>query len=135
MLFLLAVLAGGKLYSQGCAPETTGDGVNIFGFLQSQYQMNFQDPTKHSFSFERARIGTTGKIPYDFSYYVVLELSPFISNNPYLLDAYVSYEVQMGKTVSWFFQNPFWARNQYALQWFDHFLPLNSNATNGGSVS
>lgn len=92
LLFLLAVLAGGKLYSQGCAPETTGDGVNLFGFLQSQYQMNFQDPTKHSFSFERARIGTTGKIPYDFSYYVVLELSPFISNNPYLLDAYISYE-------------------------------------------
>ena len=91
-IFLLLSMAGGKLYSQGCAPEATGDGVNLFGFLQSQYQIDFQDPTKHSFSFERARIGTAGKIPYDFAYYVVLELSPFIANNPYLLDAFITYE-------------------------------------------
>lgn len=91
-IFLLLSMAGGKLYSQGCAPEATGDGVNLFGFLQSNYQVNFQDPAKHSFSFERARIGTAGKIPYDFAYYVVLELSPFIANNPYLLDAFITYE-------------------------------------------
>lgn len=106
--FLLLVIGGGKLYSQGCAPESTGDGVNLFGFLQSQYEMKLQDPTKHSFTFERARIGTTGKIPYDFSYYVVLELSPFIANNPYLLDAFISYErFKWAKVSVGSFKTPF----------------------------
>jgi len=50
------------------------------------------DESKNSFNFKRARIGVTGNIPYDFSYYMVLETSPFINGeNPYLLDAFVSY--------------------------------------------
>jgi phosphate-selective porin OprO and OprP len=92
MLFLLLSMAGGKAFSQGCAPESTGDGVNLFGFLQPQYTMNLENTTKGSFNFERVRLGTTGQIPYDFSYYVVMELSPFIGGgNPYLLDAFISY--------------------------------------------
>jgi len=90
--FLLAFAITIKVNAQGCAPEKKGDGVNVFGFLQPQYEMSFEDENKGSFSFERVRLGVTGAIPYDFSYYVVVELSPFISSNPYLLDAYVSYE-------------------------------------------
>ena len=88
---LLPLFAGGKLYAQGCGDAPSDEGVHVFGFLQSQYQINFEDKTKNSFTFERARIGVQGIIPYDFAYYVVVEYSPFISPNPYLLDAFVTY--------------------------------------------
>lgn len=89
---LLISLAGSKLSAQGCGGAPSSEGIKVFGFLQSQYEMKFEDPTKNSFTFERARIGAMGKIPYDFSYYVVLELSPFIADNPYLLDAFITYD-------------------------------------------
>lgn len=91
LLILLLVIGGGKAFAQGCAPTSSSDGVSVFGFLQPQYNMKFENEPKNSFSFERVRVGVNGVIPYDFSYYVVLELSPFIANNPYLLDAFVSY--------------------------------------------
>lgn len=93
ILFLLLTMAGGKAFGQGCAPESTGDGINLFGFIQSQYGLNFENTTNGSFSFERARLGINGNIPYDFSYYAVMELSPFMSGNgsAYLLDAFISY--------------------------------------------
>jgi phosphate-selective porin OprO and OprP len=38
-------------------------------------------------------LGINGNIPYDFSYYAVMELSPFMSGNgsAYLLDAFITY--------------------------------------------
>jgi len=45
---------------------------------------------ENSFYFRRARLGVTGIIPYDFSYYAMAEFSSF-QNGPYLLDAFVTY--------------------------------------------
>lgn len=82
-----------KASAQGCGDGPSDEGINIFGFMQPQFEMVFEDETINSFTFERARIGIQGLIPYDFSYYVVVELSPFIdpSANPYLLDAFITY--------------------------------------------
>jgi len=92
--FLLSALAVGNLNAQGCGDGPASDGVNVFGFIQSQYKVDFEHPeTKNSFNFERVRIGVQGAIPYDFSYYAVIEFSPFMdaTGNPYLLDAFVTY--------------------------------------------
>jgi phosphate-selective porin len=91
-LSIIIALAGTKVSAQGCGGDAPDEGMKIFGFLQSQYEYHMTDPSNNSFSFERARIGAMGKIPYDFSYYVVLEMSPFISANPYLLDAFITYD-------------------------------------------
>jgi phosphate-selective porin OprO and OprP len=90
-LILLFAIGTAKLAAQGCGGPASDDALKIFGFLQSQYEYNFENQPKNSFSFERARIGVMGSIPYDFSYYVVMELSPFIAPNPYLLDAFITY--------------------------------------------
>jgi phosphate-selective porin OprO and OprP len=93
ILFLLSVMTGGNAIGQGCAPESTGDGINLFGFVQAQHGWKFENTTNGSFGFERARLGINGNIPYDFSYYAVMELSPFMSGNgsAYLLDAFITY--------------------------------------------
>ncbi len=85
------------LKAQGCedpSDDESDDGkVKVFGFIQPQYEYHMTDPASNTFKFMRARIGVTGKIPYDFSYYVVLEASPFVSPTgyPLLLDAFISY--------------------------------------------
>ena len=91
ILMILATASTLKLAAQGCGGPVSDEGLKMFGFVQGQYEYQMTDPAKNSFTFERARIGAQGAIPYDFSYYVVLELSPFISPNPYLLDAFISY--------------------------------------------
>lgn len=77
--------------SQGCMDVSADDGVKVFGFIQPQWQYSFEETPTNSFMFNRARLGVTGAIPYDFKYYVVLEMSSFFTGNPYLLDAYISY--------------------------------------------
>lgn len=93
VIALLLILGTGsaRLMAQGCGTPASDDALKVFGFLQSQYEYSFENQPKSSFSFERARIGVMGSIPYDFSYYVVMELSPFIAPNPYLLDAFITY--------------------------------------------
>lgn len=91
ILTMLLVVLNGRLTAQGCGGPVSDEGLKMFGFVQGQYEYHMTDPSTNSFSFERARIGAKGAIPYDFSYYVVLELSPYISANPYLLDAFISY--------------------------------------------
>lgn len=81
---------------QGCEEPSgdTDDGApKIIGFIQPQYESHFTDPSASTFKFMRARLGVTGQIPYDFTYYVMAEFSPFVSSdgNPYLLDAFISY--------------------------------------------
>ncbi len=93
------------VFAQGCEDGGGGEGVNIFGFFQPQYDLKFNGPDAkedNTFKFKRARIGLTGSIPYDFSYYVVLENSAFVSGtgNPYLLDAFISYKRYKWFTVS-----------------------------------
>lgn len=98
---VVIMLSGVSMQSlaQGCM-DAGGDGVNLTGFIQPQfdYQFNGTDSDGNSldqahYTFNRARIGVLGSIPYDIEYYVFLEMSPFKSPGatPHLLDAYVSY--------------------------------------------
>lgn len=94
VLALLLTTLTITLKAQGCAEPSSEDGVNVFGFIQPQLEVGFTDPSTSTFSFERARLGVMGNIPYDFSYYVVMEMSPFLNENvpyPTLLDAFISY--------------------------------------------
>ncbi|MEN8116418.1 MAG: porin [Bacteroidota bacterium] len=94
ILFIAAIFVGMNANAQGCAEPASEDGVNVFGFLQAQYDYNMFDETESTFGFNRSRIGVMGNIPYDFSYYVLLETSPFKKDGPkaYLLDAFITYK-------------------------------------------
>ena len=80
--------------AQGCATPSDGEGVQVFGYIQPEVRTFFYDEPEAYFAFRRARIGVMGQIPYDFSYYVLLETSQFMNPNqtgPFLLDAFISY--------------------------------------------
>ena len=89
------------VFAQGCeGDEPVGNdsisqpNVKIFGYIQPQFDYNFTDGDQaNTFKFKRARIGVLGKINKDFSYYFMLETSPFIgsSGDAYLMDAFVTY--------------------------------------------
>lgn len=111
MLFALI-----RTNAQGCMePASSAGGVSVIGYIQPEFKVAFNgenaDGTSKndmSFNFRRARLGVTGNIPYDFSYYVMAEFSTF-QNGPYLLDAFVTYnrfkpwfKVSMGQ-----FKKPF----------------------------
>ena len=110
------ILSSQLVNAQGCEDPDEGsdDGektIKVFGFFQPQFQYEQGIIDDHNtFKFKRARIGFTGSIPYDFSYYMVLENSAFVSanGNPYLLDAFITY-----KRFKWFkvsmgsFKQPF----------------------------
>lgn len=110
-------------FSQGCE-EPAGDedsdekSVKVFGFIQPQYEFHMTEDDEaipavensNTFKFKRARIGLSGQIPYDFSYYVVLEASPYVSPTgyPYLLDAFISYRrYEWAKVSMGSFKQPF----------------------------
>jgi hypothetical protein len=69
------------------------EGVSVVGYLQPQYEMlqTPDDGWKNGFTFNRARIGVVGNIPYDFSYYAVIDFSRFKPQSTYLLDAFITY--------------------------------------------
>jgi hypothetical protein len=91
--FALLVLSSTSSFAQGCAAPKSDEGVNVFGFLQPQIETKFlKDGVENSFTFNRARIGVMGNIPYDVMYYAVIEASSFKNDNPFLLDAFVSYQ-------------------------------------------
>ncbi len=86
--------------AQGCMGGGDKDGVQVVGYIQPQYEYQFLGDdvaplhglkSNNSFYFNRARIGVVGNIPYDFSYYVLAELSPS-KKGPYILDAFISYK-------------------------------------------
>lgn len=87
--------------TQGCSDAGDEDGVKVIGYIQPQYQYQFLGDsvqktmnglkTPSSFYFNRARLGVTGNIPYDFSYYFLAEFSPS-HGGPYVLDAFVTYK-------------------------------------------
>jgi hypothetical protein len=93
LLVSFLLLFGYVGYSQGCAEPTSDEGVVLFGFLQPQYDHNFTEDPGGTFRFNRMRIGVMGNIPYDFSYYALIEASPFFNGagQMFLLDAFVSY--------------------------------------------
>ena len=96
-LFILPV----KMFAQGCSDGGDDDGVKIIGYIQPEYQYQFLGDSvqktmnglssESSFYFNRARLGVTGNIPYDFAYYFLAEFSPTHSG-PYILDAFVTYK-------------------------------------------
>lgn len=117
-IILLAFLAAPTcLFAQGCMEASTDDGVQVVGYIQGQYEYQFLDDglsplnglkADNGFYFNRARLGVVGNIPYDFSYYVMVEFSP-TKGGPYLLDAFITYKrlapwinVSMGQ-----FKSPF----------------------------
>jgi len=100
-ILIITILAFASTYSfsQGCMGGG-GDVVGVHGFIQPQfnYNLNGTDASgnsldDNSFSFNRARIGVVGEIPYDIEYYFFIEASSFKSQAklPHLLDAYVTY--------------------------------------------
>lgn len=99
ILIIAAVLMGLPFtgHSQGCMEPSSDGGVNVIGFLQPQYEYGFYGEdddgnslNENTFLFNRARLGVTGKVPYDFSYYAMAEFSPE-KNGPYLLDFFITY--------------------------------------------
>jgi len=87
--------------AQGCVDDdpSSKDSLNankpkVFGYIQPQYDYTFNDANDNTFRFKRARIGVRGKIKGNFSYYFMLEASPFIgsSGDAYLMDAFVTYQ-------------------------------------------
>jgi hypothetical protein len=101
VLFILALNAG-TASGQGCAPPSSDEGITIWGFIQPQMESKFLNSgATNSFTFNRARIGVTGYIPYDIMYYAVVEASPFNrGENPFLLDAFISYQRFPFATIS-----------------------------------
>lgn len=109
ILLIAGITLGLYANAQGCAEPTSEDGVNIFGYLQTQYDYN-QLTDESTFGFNRARIGVMGNIPYDFTYYVLLEASPFKKDGPkaYLLDAFITYNrFSFAKISMGSFKSPF----------------------------
>lgn len=99
------------IFSQGCdvddpssSSDTTGTrDIKIFGYLQPQFDYNFTDgDQENTFKFRRARIGVRGDIYEDFSYYFMLEASPFIGNKQdvYLMDVFITYHADNWARIS-----------------------------------
>lgn len=115
ILALIFIVPATSIFAQGCddddAGEEDGDGIKVFGFVQPQYEYHMTHPgAENTFKFKRARIGVKGDIPYDFSYYVVMENSAFVSQtgSPYLLDAFISYKrFKWAKISMGSFKQPF----------------------------
>lgn len=89
-----------KTFAQGCEGDLpvgndsiSAPAVTIFGYIQPEYDYHFTDRNENTFKFKRARLGVRGRLYKDFSYYFMLETSPFIgsSGDAYLMDAFVSY--------------------------------------------
>ena len=98
ILIIITLFSFVKANAQGCMePTSSTGGVSVIGYIQPEFKIAYNgenaDGTSKNdmgFYFRRARLGVTGNIPYDFSYYVMAEFSSF-QNGPYLLDAFVTY--------------------------------------------
>lgn len=85
------------LNAQGCVEPEGDERITVIGFIQPQveYKLLGEDflgnnLNSSSFYFNRARLGVTGVIPYDFSYYFMTEFSPTLGG-PFIIDAFISY--------------------------------------------
>lgn len=114
LLSLAAGLPGA--FAQGCMePSSSAAGPQLIGYVQAENITNFlgkdasgKDLTENTFAFRRARLGVTGSIPYNFTYYVMTELSP-TSKGPYILDAFLTWKAagQYLKVSAGQFKSPF----------------------------
>ncbi|MFZ4707711.1 MAG: porin [Bacteroidales bacterium] len=98
ILIILTFFVSVQISAQGCMePASSSGGVSVIGYIQPEFKIAFNgnnvDGTSKNdmgFYFRRARLGVTGVIPYDFSYYVMAEFSTF-QKGPYMLDAFLTY--------------------------------------------
>lgn len=116
-VLVLSAFLSTTLQAQSCM-SSGGDLIGVSGFIQPQYNyflngndINGNNLDKSNFTFNRARLGVMGEIPYDIEYYMVVEFSSFKTPEmaPHLLDAFVSYtrfgqwaKISMGQ-----FKSPF----------------------------
>lgn len=112
ILFVVALLlVTNKGFAQGCEGDaaTTSDdtegkfNAKIFGFFQPQYDYFFYEgDNDNTFRFKRARLGVRGDLMNDFSYYFMLEASPFIGStgDAYLMDAFITYKADNWARIS-----------------------------------
>ncbi len=91
---VLIILTSVNIVSaQGCMEASSDEGVSIVGYIQPQWEY-YQTTDGHdanSFTFNRARLAAVGNIPYDVSYFFMVDFSKFKSGSPWLLDAFISY--------------------------------------------
>ncbi|MCK4406066.1 MAG: hypothetical protein KAV44_00175, partial [Bacteroidales bacterium] len=72
LILSIVLLSPAAINAQGCMEATSDEGVSVVGYIQPQWTYNEANGDyDNSFFFNRARIGVTGSIPYDFSYYVM----------------------------------------------------------------
>lgn len=84
VIIVLTVFGLQMGFSQGCEDAGEGDGINFFGYIQPTYEYKIlgengtftKNADESGFYFKRARLGVLGNIPYDFSYYFMMEFSP-----------------------------------------------------------
>lgn len=90
-LLIICLFVPGELVGQGCMEAGDEEGVSIKGFFQSQFDYYLvEDDDEYSFTMRRVRVAFIGSIPYDVSYYLCLEVSPFLGN-PGMLDGIITY--------------------------------------------
>ena len=99
LLILSLALLSLPMQAQGCDADDPNDSiapvkVKVFGFLQPEYRYEFNDEGENTFAFRRARVGVRGRVLDDFTYYFMLETSPFIGGvgSAYLMDAFVTWD-------------------------------------------
>ncbi len=113
ILFALVLLFQvNTAFSQGCEGEdpatsdsTSTQSVKVFGYIQPQFDYNFDGGDNvNTFKFKRARLGVRGTVHEDFSYYFMLEASPFIGGDDqedvYLMDAFITYNADNWARIS-----------------------------------
>ena len=92
LVIAVTILSFNNLQAQGCMEASSDEGVSIKGYIQPQWEY-YQTTDGHdanSFTFNRARLAAVGNIPYDVSYFIMVDFSRFKKDN-FLLDAFVSY--------------------------------------------
>jgi hypothetical protein len=89
VMFGCAIIYG-SVGAQGCMEAKSEEGVSIAGFFQTHADY-YQEDAEFTFKFKRARLAALGNIPYDVSYYLALEFSPFLPSARGLLDAYITF--------------------------------------------
>ncbi len=90
---LIILTSVNMISAQGCMEASSDEGVSIVGYIQPQWEY-YQTTDGHdanSFTFNRARLAAVGNIPYDVSYFFMIDFSKFKAGSPWLLDAFVSY--------------------------------------------
>lgn len=98
-IVLMISMLMSQVQAQGCDAEDPNDSIapakiKIFGFIQPEYNYTLSDPAESTFKFRRARIGVRGRLFEDWTYYMMLETSPFIGGvgSAYLMDAFITWD-------------------------------------------